>query len=648
MSTPLTQAAALLTVTPQQFAAICDETLLQVGASVRRLKALSSPDAAQRLELYDDAVTALANAAARCSLGREVHPDIAFRQVAERCEQRIEAFSVELSLDRDLYEALASIEPQALDEVTRHWLTKTLTEFRRAGVDRDESTRQRVKALNEELVRLGQAFGRNIRDDVRTVRVWPAELEGLPPDWLAAHPPAGDGLVTVTTNPPDIGPVMTYARKRDVREQLWRAYRTRAFPANVEVLKTMLAKRFELATLLGYSSWADFALETKMAKNARTAAAFIEKGRSATLVRAERDLATLLARKQQDVPGAKSVEPWEFEFYEDRVRNEQFGLDSQVLREFFEYDSVKNGVMSITAKLFGVRFVRRDGVRAWHPDVETFDVYEGETLLGRFHLDMHPRENKYKHAAEFGLTVGRAGKELPEAVLVCNFPKAPGLLQHSEVETFFHEFGHLLHEIFGGRQRWGGVSGIKTEWDFVEVPSMLLQEWPLDGEVLRSFARHHKTQAAIPTELVAQLKRAKSFGVGLQSRRQFFLAAVSLAYHQRPPGFDTGALLREIQTSFEPFRQEFVEGTHFELSFGHLDGYSAAYYTYQWSTVIAKDLLSRFRPEGLLSSDVATAYRRAVLDPGGSIEATKLVERFLGRPSQFDAYQHWLDEAPPL
>lgn len=639
----LPKAATLLTGTPAGFTTTCDEALAKAKANVDALKALPKGEDAKKLALYDEATTLLSNMGARSGLAREVHPEQKFREAAEGCEQRIEALNVELAQDKALYEALSTVDGKAFDPVTNFWLFKTLREFRRAGVDRDDATREKVKSLNEELVKLGQSFGRNIRDDVRTVKAKPADLDGVPKDWLDGHPAGADGLVSVTTNPPDYLPVMVYAKNAKVREELWRAYRNRAFPANVEVLKTLLSKRHELATLLGYASWADYALETKMAKTGKAAGDFIEQGRKATEARAKADMAVLLARKQKDVPGAKAVEPWEQDFYEDRVKNEQYGLDSQALRTYFEFGTVKQGVMDITSRLFSVRYVKVTDAQVWHPDVETYDVYEGDALLGRFHLDMHPRDNKYKHAAQFGLTVGRAGRELPEAVLVCNFPKPGGLLQHSEVETFFHEFGHLLHELFAGRQPWGGVSGIRTEWDFVEVPSMLLQEWPLDAGALAAFAKHHQTGEVIPSSLVAQLKAAKEFGVGLSMRRQFFLSAVSLGYHDRAPGFDTSAALKELQAKFEPFRREYVEGTHFELGFGHLDGYSAAYYTYQWSTVIAKDLLTRFKAKGMLSPEVATEYRKKVLEPGGSREAAGLVQDFLGRPYQFDAFQAWLD-----
>ena len=640
-STP--KASSLLAGTATNFSSTCDQTLSQAKSRVAEIKALPPGSDAKVLALYDEVVTAMSNMGARAGLAKEVHPDEKFREACEKCEQMLEAYNVELSLDRGLYDALSKVEQKSLDPVGAFWLFKTLREFRRSGVDRDEATRTQVKALNEELVKIGQTFGRNIRDDVRSVKLDPKELDGLPADWLAAHPAGADGKITVTTNTPDYLPVMIYAKNGKAREGLWRAYRERAFPQNVEVLKALLTKRYELATLLGYKTWAAYITETKMVKTAEAANDFIEKGRLASLSRAQADMNMLLERKKKDFPAATSVDPWEHQYFEDRVKQESYGLDSQALRAYFEYGNVKKGVMDITSTLFGVRYVKVTDAQVWHADVETYDIFEGEQLLGRIHLDMHPREGKYKHAAQFGLTVGRLGKELPEATLVCNFPKDGELMQHSDVETFFHEFGHLLHEIFSGRQPWAGVSGIKTEWDFVEVPSMLLQEWPMDAGALKTFAKHHQTGEPIPDTLVAQLKRAKEFGVGADTRRQFFLSAVSLAFHDRAPGFDSTDVLKEVQEKFLPFRREWMPGTHFELGFGHLDGYSAIYYTYQWSTVIAKDLLTQFKLKGMLNGTLATEYRKKVLEPGGSREAAALVQDFLGRPYSFDAFQAWLD-----
>jgi thimet oligopeptidase len=259
---------------------------------------------------------------------------------------------------------------------------------------------------------------------------------------------------------------------------------------------------------------------------------------------------------------------------------------------------------------------------------------------------MHPREAKYKHFAQFTLASGQAGVRLPEGVLVCNFPRpapgAPALLEHRDVETFFHEFGHLLHHVLGGHTRWAAQSGVATEWDFVEAPSQMLEEWVWDPAVLATFARHVETGQPIPADLVRRMKAADEYGKGLGVRQQMFYAAASLELHRRDPaGLDTTALGAELQERYTPFRH--VEGTYFLESFGHLDGYSAIYYTYMWSLVIAKDLFGPFQAAGLMSPEPARRYRKAILEAGGSKPAAELVKDFLGRSSSFDAYERWLN-----
>ena len=288
------------------------------------------------------------------------------------------------------------------------------------------------------------------------------------------------------------------------------------------------------------------------------------------------------------------------------------------------------------------------GLKLWHKDVTAWDVHESGRHLGRFYLDLHPRPDKYGHAAQFDYRTGIAGRRLPHAVLVCNFPNPAdsptgvALMEHSEVETFFHEFGHLLHTIFSGHRRWMGNSGITTEWDFVEAPSQMLEEWCYDAEALQLFARHYQTGESIPARLVQGLRAAADFGKGLNAAHQMFYAAVSLNYYNRDPAnMNTTNMLVELQERYSPF--PYVEDTHFQCSFGHLDGYSAYYYTYMWSLVIAKDMFSKFAVEGLLNADTAMYYRNSVLDPGGSKKASDLVEDFLGRAFSFDAFEAWLN-----
>jgi thimet oligopeptidase len=640
------EASRELTGTPDDFTAGCHRDMDRARAEAARARA-GGPDALATLRAFDAAFASLGEAASRASLARNVHPDPKLRDAAEAAEQEVDALSTELSLDRGLHDALARLDVSREDGATRYLVTKALRDFRRAGVDRDDATRARVRALREDLVRIGQEFGRNIKDDVRRLPLEPADLDGLPEDWRRAHPPGADGKVTVTTDATDYVPFMTYARSERAREALWRLYRLRGHPKNLDVLQRMLARRAELAGVLGYRSWAAYVTEDKMIGSAEAAAEFVEKITRAADARMRRDHAQLLARKRRDAPGAERVEPWDSAWLQERVKAEQYGFDSQSVRPYFEYGRVRDGVLDVTGRLFGIGY-RRVVSPVWHPEVEAYDVVEraGDALLGRIYLDMHPREGKYKHFAQFTLASGQEGVRLPEGVLVCNFPKpaagAPALLDHGEVRTFFHEFGHLLHHVLGGHVRWAGQSGVATEWDFVEAPSQMLEEWVWEPDVLATFARHVETGAPIPGELVRRMKTADEYGKGLMVRQQMFYAATSLELHRRDPAkLDTTALVAELQERYTPFRH--VDGTYFHESFGHLDGYSAIYYTYMWSLVIAKDLLGPFRDAGLMSEAPARRYRRAILEAGGSKPAAELVVDFLGRSSSFDAYERWLD-----
>jgi len=626
-------AAALVAGRPDDLMAACREAAERARADVRRFKSGAG------LEAYDEAFAALNDATARAEVARNASTDPAVREAAERADQLVQKLLTELALDRELYEALQRVEPD--DEATRHYLRRDLREFRRAGVDRDDATRAKVKELNEELVRLGQEFSRNIRDDVRRVRLDPAGLEGLPDDYRRAHAPGPDGKVTVTTDHPDVFPLLTYAKSGAAREAAWRAFNVRAYPQNLPVLARLLEKRHELATLLGHRSWAAYVTENKMIGTAAAAAAFIDRIARAAEARAASDLAALLERKRQDEPGAKVIQPWDSAYYADRIKAERYRFDSQAARPYFESSRVLQGVLDVTARLFGLEYRAVPGATVWHPSVQVRDVTEDGAMLGRIYLDLHPREGKYNHAAQFTLTSGRRGARLPEGALLCNFPPAPGLMEHSEVTTLFHEFGHLLHHVLGGQTRWAGLSGVRTEWDFVEAPSQLLEEWVKDAQVLRTFARHHESDEPIPIDTVERLRAADEFGKGVMVRRQMFLAATSLQMHDRDPrGLDSTALVRELHAGYSPFPH--VPDTYFHCSFGHLESYTAAYYTYMWSLVIAKDLFQQFERPGLFDRGVADRYRRAVLDPGGGKPAAALVEEFLGRPYDFRAYQEWL------
>ncbi|HYV67739.1 MAG TPA: M3 family metallopeptidase, partial [Myxococcales bacterium] len=612
-------------------------------ARVAHLKAMLSPRTLEEaLGAFDEAATALSDASSRASVARSAHPSAEMREAGERCEQEVDALSTELSLDRGIYDALRELDARAADGPTRHYLERVLRDFRRAGVDRDDQTRARIRALNDELVRIGQEFSRNIRDDVRSIDVDPAELEGLPDDYVRARPVRPDGKVRITTDTPDYVPFLSYAKSSRARERLWRVYRQRAHPRNLDSLARMLERRSELASLLGYPTWASYATEDKMIGSAQAAADFVARISAAAEARMRSEYEALLAHKRRDEPAADRVEAWDSQVLTEAVRKERHGFDAQEVRPYFELSRVQQGVLDVTSRLFGLTCRPVPGAPVWHSDVSCFDVLEEGRILGRFYLDLFPREGKYKHAAQFTLRSGQADRALPEAALLCNFPRPGELLEHAEVVTFFHEFGHLLHHLLGGRTRWGGLSGVRTEWDFVEAPSQMLEEWCWDPAVLAGFARHHRSGAPIPSELVARMRAADEFGKGLRVRQQMYYAAVSLAFHGKEPrSLDTTAVMARLQEELTPFR--YVPETYFHESFGHLEGYSALYYTYMWSLVIAKDLFGAFRREGLMNPSVALRYRKAVLEPGGGAKAADLVRDFLGREYDFGAFEEWLN-----
>jgi thimet oligopeptidase len=608
----------------------------------------------ETLERYNELLTAMHASYAQAELMSEVHPDKVIREAARECAQEVEQFRSELYLDREVFDALAAVDVSGADAETQRFHAHTLRDYRRAGVDQAPEIRTRLKQIEEELTRLGQDFTKNIAEDVRTIEVSdPARLIGLPDDFIASHPPDAAGKIRITTDLPDYTPFAMYAADDELRRQLYIASRSRGDQHNEALLRDMLKLRSEKARLLGFADWADYITADKMIGSGDRAAEFIEKVWKLAAPRAEADYKDLLHQLTETAPGATAVGDWQKMWLENQLKKRRYEVDAGEVRQYFPYDRVLGGLLEITAEIFDLAYVAVGDAERWHPSVLVYDVVRGDTKLGRIYLDMHPRDGKYKHAAQFPLMDGVRGVQLPEGVLVCNFrapdpgtaarPPDPGLMEHDDVITMFHEFGHLMHHVLGGHQRWVSQSGIATEWDFVEAPSQMFEEWAWSYDTLARFARHYKTGAVIPESLVDNMRRADQFGLGTTTVQQIFYAALSLNFHRADPEtLDQLAEVQRLQKRYTPFA--YVPGTRFHASFGHLVGYSAMYYTYQWSLVIAKDLLTPFKARGLMSTDVTYAYRDKVLVPGGSRDAAELVREFLGRSYDFAAYEKYLRE----
>jgi thimet oligopeptidase len=571
------------------------------------------------------------------------HPDPDLRASAEQAMQAFSKLSTELSLSRPIYDAVAAVDISNTDQETRRLVELTLQDFRLSGVDKDPETRARIREIQDEIIKIGQDFERNIREDVRSLHLASVEdLAGLPQDYIDAHPPDDDGKITITTDYPDYFPFMTYAHSDAHRKELSRLFSLRAYPQNMAVLDNMVKKRHELANLLGFDTYADLATVDKMIRNPEAAQTFIDRVTAVADPAMNKDVALILNRLQEINPEATAVGAWQRSYLQNLVQQEQFDYDTQESRQYFAYDKVREGLLIITGRLFGVSY-KLIQPEVWHPSVESYEVWSGEELIGRIYLDMHPREGKFKHAGMFAITPGVPGTTLPEGGLLCNFPggdDTPGLMQHSQVSTFFHEFGHLMDYVLGGNQQWIPLSGMAVEWDFVEVASNLLQEWIWDTEILQSFATNSAGEP-IPAELVAKMRAARNFGLALWSRGQMGYASISLnLYNRDPQGLDTDDLVRGIMDKYYPLT--LLDDTHMQCNFGHLYGYSATYYTYMWSQVIASDLFSEFEKGGIMNQEISMRLRDTILAAGGTKPAEELVRDFLGRDYSFDAFAKWL------
>ncbi len=621
-----------------------ERTTAELGRAaelVEGLRTAPPADPVAVLRQWDRAGGHLGNVAAVGSLLGNVHPDAETREIADGAEQEASRLGTQWSLDRTLYDVFAAIDDAAVahDPLAARLLAKVRADFRRSGVDKDDATRERIAAVRDRITELDQEFSRVTRDDVRTIRVTPAQLDGMPEDWLAEHPADDEGLVTVTTDYPDSVPVRMFARDQGVRRDITIASLERGWPTTDALLTELFALRHELATTVGYADWPSYDADVKMIGTGPAIPAFIDRITEAAEEPMRRDLDQLLERYRRDFPDATEVPGFDFQHYAELVRAERYDVDSQRVRTYFDFAKVRRGLLEVTGRLFGLRYEPVD-VPVWHEEVAVYEVLREDERIGRIYLDLHPREGKYKHAAQFTLADGVAGEQLPEGVLVCNFSR--GLMEHDHVVTLFHEFGHLLHHVLAGHGGWYRFAGVATEWDFVEAPSQMLEEWAWHADVLRTFASDASGEP-IPADLVASMRAADDYGKGIYARTQMFYAAMSYFFHAdraRETVPDLTERMIELQARYGAL--PYLPGTHMFASFGHLGGYSSAYYTYMWSLVIAKDMFSAFDESDLFAPEVAHRYRDHVLVPGGSGDAADLVAGFLGRPSSFDAYAAWL------
>jgi thimet oligopeptidase len=629
-----------------------EQRLAAAQAIVDKLAAVTGPRTVENtLRTYDDAVNELAIAGNEAYVMFAVADSAPLREKAQTMTSRVSSATTDLSLNQKVYRALHAVPPPINDPATKHYLERTLLEYRLAGVDKDDATRAKIRQLQDQLTALSLTFNRNINNDVRKVTASREQLDGLPADYIARHTPDANGTYTLTTDPPDSRPVYSFADNPDLRLRMYFADNQRGYPKNKPVLMDLLAARQQLATTLGYETFADLDTADQMIGSPENVKMLLQQLDVASREPAAREYALLLAFAQKQHPGLSQISMADRLYWPEQYNRATYNFDAQSVRPYFPYNQVQAGILKTAARLFHIQFEAVPDAKVWDPSVSTFDIYDEADpnrgkKLGRIYLDMHPRAGKDKWFSSAPLVPGIAGRQLPEGALICNFPGGtagdPGLMQYYDVVVFFHEFGHLMHHVLGGQHQWAGAGGFNVEGDFVEAPSQMLEEIFHDHAVLASFAKNYKTGETIPIGLVDRMNAADAFGRGTWVQRQLFYASYSLQLHDRPPSqVNLDALLKEDSTRFMPWT--FVEGDRFYASFTHLAGYASNYYTYLLDKVIALDFFSQFDQRNLLDGPTAMRYRRTVLEPGATEPAAEYVKTFLGRPQSIDALKAWMN-----
>jgi len=602
------------------------------------------------MSVLEQGGTLLDQAASIYEVISSASPDKALRDAANDGTQEISNFMTEQSLNESLYKAVRAYaltaDAKALTGERKYYLSKVLRDYEREGFALSPDKRDTLKVLNNKIQDLSLQFRNNIAQDNPTIRFTEAEMAGLPDEFKKEHKQTtGDYLLNVS-NPTYI-PFMNYSKNTEARKRLYLLKTNVASAQNDGILANLLRLRERKAKLLGKETYADYATESIMSKNKKNVWDFENQLKTDLRPKALTEYKEMLNLKSKETGKAETaIFPYEYMYYTTRLLDEKYKVDEDKVKEYFELQNVIKGLFTVYQRIYNLSFTEDQNPAVWNKDVQAFTVTDNATkkMIGYFYLDLYPRDNKYKHAACFPITAARntkGGRQLATASLICNFPKPspsqPSLLTHQEVQTIFHEFGHLMH-VMVSETELGALSGTSVATDFVEAPSQIMENWVWNKQVLSLFAKHYKTGQLIPAELLDRMIASKRATSGLLSLQQVFYGTLDFTLND---GFQIAGdqsipeLVGKLQNSITLY--PFVQGSHFEASFGHLTNYGSQYYGYLWSLVYAQDMYSVFEADPL-SPETGNRFRRMVLAKGGSDDPLNLVRNFLGREPNNKAF----------
>lgn len=592
---------------------------------------------------YERAFDNYGNALGMSGFLSYVSTDKKFRDAANDLQMQISQYMVDVATRRDVYKAIreyTDTNPR-LDPVQAKLVKEMLIGFKNSGMDLNDADLEKFKALNKEKAEYIIKFDKNIQEYKDPLAVTKEQLQGLGEDYIQKLSKTDDGKYLVTLDYPDYVPFMQNADDEQARKELEFKFNRRGGQENVELLEKTLTLRREIARLLGYKNHAELRLEDRMAKNPKTVMAFLKDLQKKLKPLGKKEDKEMIAYKNSKTgKNSRTLYSWESGYWSNKFRKENLELDSEKIKEYFPSQVVIDGMLDLFGGVFGITFEPVD-IPVWHPDVKAFKIKDkasGE-LVAYFYMDLYPREGKYKHAACFGLVEGEEKQDgtyqIPFVAIVANLNKpsgdTPSLLKHSEVETLFHEFGHVLHNALT-KAKYSAFSGTSVSWDFVEAPSQMLERWAWDPQVLKKISKHYQTGESLPDDLIKRMIAAKNFGAGGMYLRQDFFAQYDMTLHTADTTPDTTKLYFELTKKIRGL--PLTKGTIPQASFGHImGGYDAGYYGYLWSEVIAEDFFGEFKKNGIFNPETGLKFRREILEKGGTLDEEKMVENFLGRPA---------------
>lgn len=639
--------------TPQEISALEERAAKELDINLNFLAAIPADrrDFTNTVRALEDAYTSYWFVPKNLSLLSYFHQDSAVREAAANLEAKGVDKKLSVFARKDVYKALkeyADTNPQLNHEDMR-LLSKWLERFERAGMALSEKDAEAYAQLNTERLNKITRYNVNLNNYKDELVVGREELDGLGETYINRLERTKDGKYIVTLKYPDYNPFMSSAKSEKARKALQEKFARRGGKENVKLLEDTVELRRKQAALLGFKRYPDYVLPVRMAKNYETLEAFLKNLQKEVTPLAQDEMKAYL-KLQEETTGQQADEmtAWNLPYWSNQYKKKYYQVDDDKIKEYFPADKVISGMFEVFGNLFGITFTQAD-LPVWHPEVVVYQIKDKKTgeLISNFYLDLFPRDGKYTHAAtwsfvdRFELPDGHM--QTPSVVIAANFTPAgngtPSLLEHSEVETLFHEFGHVL-QMSMATSKYATLTGDNVAWDYIEAHSQLLENWAWQPQVLKKISAHYKTGETLPDGLISSLVKSKNVGVAVAFLRQNFLGQYDLALHTAAKRVDSTKLYAQMMHNISGIPM--TKGTYPQASFGHImsltDPYDVGYYVYAWSLVIAQDIFSRFEDEGLFNAELGAKLRKYIYTPGTVYDENEMVEKFLGRPYNDKAF----------